>query len=57
MQRHPMMIHKWKPVLLEGASGVFERDSRGTPEVDEEQAKDLRARIGDLAVKNMAISF
>ena len=32
---HPTMIHQWKRALLEGASGVFERGSRKTPEVDE----------------------
>ena len=37
------MIHQWKWALLEGASGVFERGGRKTPEVDEEQVKDLHA--------------
>ena len=40
--------------LLEGASGVFERGSRKKPEIDEEQVKELHAKIGELAV---AISF
>tara|TARA_R110002074_G_scaffold143775_1_gene290997 strand:- start:2541 stop:2663 length:123 start_codon:yes stop_codon:yes gene_type:complete len=35
------MIHQWKRVLLEGASGDFERGSRKAPEVDEEQVKGL----------------
>ncbi|MEH6728574.1 MAG: hypothetical protein V7703_20695 [Hyphomicrobiales bacterium] len=32
--------------MLEGASGVFERGNRKTPEIDEEQVKDLHAKIG-----------
>ena len=48
---HPTMIHQWKRALLEGASGVFER-GRKTPEVDEEQVKDLHAKIGELAIAN-----
>ena len=47
---HPTMIHPWKRVLLEGASGVFERGGRKAPEVDDVQVKDLHARIGELAV-------
>lgn len=46
------MIHQWKRALLEGASGVFERGGRKAPEVDEEQVKDLHAKIGELAVAN-----
>jgi len=38
---HPTMIHNWKRSLLEGASGVFERGGKKSPEVDEEQRKDL----------------
>lgn len=49
---HPTMIHQWKRALLEGASGVFERGGRKTPEVDEDQVKDLHAKIGELAVAN-----
>ena len=49
---HPTMIHQWKRTLLEGASGVFERGGRKAPEVDEEQVKDLHAKIGELAVTN-----
>ncbi|UWQ16078.1 IS3 family transposase (plasmid) [Aliiroseovarius sp. M344] len=49
---HPTMIHRWKRALLEGASGVFERGGRKAPEVDEEQVKDLHAKIGELAVAN-----
>ena len=49
---HPTMIHQWKRALLEGASGVFERGSRKKPEIDEEQVKELHAKIGELAVAN-----
>ncbi|WP_439331677.1 IS3 family transposase [Pelagivirga sediminicola] len=49
---HPTMIHQWKRALLEGASGVFERGGRKAAEVDEEQVKDLHAKIGELAVAN-----
>ena len=48
----PMMIHQWKRALLEGASGVFERGGRKKPEIDEEQVKELHAKIGELAVAN-----
>lgn len=37
---HPTMIHQWKRALLKAASGVFERGSRKTPEIDEEQVKE-----------------
>ena len=46
------MIHQWKRALLEGASGVFERGGRRKPEIDEEQVKELHAKIGELAVAN-----
>ena len=49
---HPTMIHQWKSALLEGASGVFERGGRKRLEVDEEQVKELHAKIGELAVAN-----
>jgi len=49
---HPTMIHQWKRALLEGASGVFERGSRKRSEIDEEQVKELHAKIGELAVAN-----
>ena len=48
---HPTMIHQWKRSLLDGASGVFERGGKRTPEIDAEQIKDLHAKIGQLAVK------
>ncbi len=54
---HPTMIHQWKRALLEGASGVFERGSRKAPEVDEEQVKDLHAKIGELAVANGTVAL
>jgi transposase len=38
--------------LPEGASGVFERGRRKVAEVDEEQVKDLHAKIEELAVAN-----
>ncbi|WP_371832350.1 hypothetical protein [Rhodalgimonas zhirmunskyi] len=46
------MIHQWKRALLECASGVFERGGRRAPEVDEEQVRDLHAKIGELAAVN-----
>ncbi|TMV02579.1 IS3 family transposase [Ruegeria sediminis] len=49
---HPTMIHTWKRALLEGASGVFERGGKKAPEIDEEQVKELHAKIGELAVAN-----
>ncbi|WP_409996821.1 IS3 family transposase [Leisingera daeponensis] len=49
---HPTMIHSWKRALLEGASGVFERGGRKPQEIDEEQVKELHAKIGELAVAN-----
>ena len=49
---HPTIIHQWKRALLEGASGVFERGVKRTPEIDKDQIKDLHAKIGELAVAN-----
>ncbi|KUP94191.1 transposase [Tritonibacter horizontis] len=49
---HPTMIHQWKRALLEGASGVFERGSSKKATIDEEQVKELHAKIGELAVAN-----
>ena len=48
------MIHSWKRAPLEGASGVFERGGKKAPEIDEEQVKELHAKIGELAVANDA---
>ena len=53
---HPTMIHGWKRALLEGASGVFERGGKKAPEIDEEQMKELHAKIGELAVANDFLS-
>ena len=49
---HPTMIHQWKRALLEGASGVFKRGSSKKAAIDEEQVKELHAKIGELAVAN-----
>ncbi len=46
------IIHQWKRALLDGASGVFDHGGTRTPEVDAEQIKDLRAKIGELAIAN-----
>jgi transposase-like protein len=53
---HPTMIHSWKRALLEGASGVFERGGKKSPEIGEEQVKELHAKIGELAVANDFLS-
>ena len=53
---HPTMVHTWKKALLEGASGVFERGGRMAPEIDEEQVKELHAKIGELAVADDFLS-
>ncbi|MBR9863579.1 MAG: hypothetical protein GYB24_09095 [Rhodobacteraceae bacterium] len=50
------MIHQWKRALLESASGVFERGVRKTPKIDEEQVKELHAKIGQLALANSFLS-
>ncbi|OED49289.1 transposase [Rhodobacteraceae bacterium (ex Bugula neritina AB1)] len=44
---HPTMIHTWKKALLEGASGVFERGGKKAPEINDEQMKELHAKIGE----------
>lgn len=53
---HPTMIHQWKRALLDGASGVFERGGRRKLEIDEDQVKELHAKIGELAVANDFLS-
>jgi len=53
---HPTMIHTWKKALLEGASGVFGRGGNKAPEGDEEQMRELHAKIGELAVANDFLS-
>jgi len=35
------MIHQWKRLLLDGASELFDRGGKRTPEVDTEQVKEL----------------
>ena len=50
------MIHTWKRALLEGASGVFERGGWKAPQIDEEQVRELHAKIGELAVANDFLS-
>lgn len=47
------MIQQRKRALPDGASDVPERGSQNGPEVDEEQAKELHAKIGELAVANV----
>ncbi|WP_371705787.1 transposase [Paracoccus sp. Arc7-R13] len=47
---HPTMIDQWKRALLDGAPGVFERGGRKAPVIDEDQVRDLHAKIGELAV-------
>jgi transposase len=46
---HPTMIHQWKKMLLEGASGIFERGAKAaaTAEIAEDTVRDLHAKIGD----------
>jgi transposase len=53
---HPTIIHAWKKALLKGASGMFERGRKKVPEIDEEQMKELHAKIGELAVANDFLS-
>jgi len=53
---HPTMIHQWKKALLEGAADIFERGARKAPEIDEEQVRELHAKIGELAVANDFLS-
>jgi len=53
---HPTMIHSWKPALIDGASGVFERDGRKASKIDEEKVKELNAKIGELALANEILS-
>ncbi len=49
---HPTMIHQEKKALLEGASDIFERGAKKKAEIDESAVRDLRAKIGELAVAN-----
>ena len=43
---HRTINHQYKRSFLEGESRVFKRGDRKAPEVDEEQVKDLHAKIG-----------
>lgn len=45
---YPTMIHTWKKALLEGETSVFERGGNKAPEIDEEQVKELHAKIGGI---------
>ncbi|WP_444850651.1 hypothetical protein [Loktanella salsilacus] len=49
---HGAMINQWKRVLLDGASGLFERGSCKVPVIDEDQVRDLHTKIGEVAVAN-----
>src|SRR5271154_2859403 len=52
---HPNQITQWRGQLLEGAAGVFGRDTTqtATPAVD---LKALHAKIGELALENDFLS-
>lgn len=49
---HPAMIHEWEKALLDGATNIFDRGGQKSPEVDEDTARALHAKIGELAVAN-----
>jgi transposase len=55
---HPTMIYLWKKALLGGAAGVFKFgvQSAAIAETAEETARDLHAKIGELAVANDFLS-
>ena len=53
---HPTMIHNWKRALVYCASGVVETGGAKKPEIDEEQLKELHAKIGEPAVANDFLS-
>ena len=44
--------HRDHVAFIRVCSGVFERGGRKKPEIDEEQVKELHAKIGELAVAN-----
>ena len=50
------MIHQWKTALLDGAADIFERGGKKAPEIDEDTARSLHAKIGELAVANDFLS-
>ena len=52
---HPTMIHQWMKALLKGASGIFEREGQAAAraEIALETARDLQAKIGELAVQTL----
>jgi transposase len=47
---HPNQIHQWKKALLEGASGIFGRDS-DRKQNDTKLIKQLYQQIGQLKVE------
>jgi transposase len=49
---HRAIINQWKRALLDGASSVFECGGRKAPLIDEDQIRDLYAKIGELAMAN-----
>ena len=54
----PTMIHQWKKALLEGAAGFLWRGgwAATTAKIAEGTVRDLRAKIGELAVANDFLS-
>lgn len=55
---HPTLFHQRKKALLDGASGIFERGGKraATAEIAEDTARNLHAKIGELAVANDFLS-
>ena len=49
---HPTKIHQCNRALLERASDVFERSGKRKPDIDEDQVRELHAKIGELGVAN-----
>ncbi len=46
---HPNQVTKWKAQLVEGAAGLFDGGSTGSPEID---VTALHAKIGALTLEN-----